>query len=194
MQPSYLSRYFSSNLQISQQDMETILIHYRSRPVEKDRFLLREGEICKHSFFVEKGLLRQFSIDDKGKEHIVMFAPENWFVSERDSVYFNKPSSYYVQAIEDSGIVHIDDHFMHLLAQKAPTFHDFNTRLLHNHIRHLQKRINMLLSAPAEDRYLQFIDMYPDILSRVPQSMVASYLGIAPESLSRVRKQLATKK
>lgn len=194
MSPSYLNRYFSSNLQIGPQDMEEILTNYRSRRVEKDQFLLREGDICHHTFFVEKGLLRQFSIDDKGKEHILVFAPENWFVSERDSVYFNKPSAYYIQALEDSEVVLIDEAFLQQLAQKAPAFHEFNNRLLHNHIRHLQQRVNMLLSAPAEERYLQFINMYPDVLSRVPQAMVASYLGIAPESLSRVRKQLAIRR
>lgn len=173
--------------------MEVLLAGYRSKPVEKDQVLLREGDICHHTFFVEKGLLRQFSIDEKGKEHVIMFAPENWFVSERDSVYFHKPSAYYIQALEDSEIVLIDEKFLAGLAQKTPAFHDFNNRLLHNHIRHLQNRIHMLLSASAEDRYLQFIEMYPDILQRVPQSMVASYLGIAPESLSRVRKQISNR-
>lgn len=98
---------------------------------------------------------------------------------------------YYIQALEDSKLVLIDEKFMHLLAQKIPDFTDFNNKLLHNHIRQLQKRINLLLSANAEERYLQFTEMYPDILLRVPQIMVASYLGITPESLSRVRKELA---
>jgi CRP-like cAMP-binding protein len=80
---------------------------------------------------------------------------------------------------------------MRKLSDKFPSFIDFNNRLLHNHIRHLQKRINLLLSASAEDRYLQFVKMYPDIMLRVPQTMVASFLGITPESLSRVRKELA---
>ncbi|MCB0687946.1 MAG: Crp/Fnr family transcriptional regulator, partial [Saprospiraceae bacterium] len=140
-----------------------------------------------------KGLLRQFAIDEKGKEHIIQFAPENWFVSDRDSVYFKEPSQYFIQTLENSSIVLIDDNFLNNLSQKVPAFVDFNTRLLHNHIRHLQNRINLLLSASAESRYLDFIKIYPDILLRVPQTMVAAYLGITPESLSRVRKNLAQK-
>jgi CRP-like cAMP-binding protein len=87
----------------------------------------------------------------------------------------------------------IDENFVQLLSKKIPNFTDFNNKLLYNHIRHLQNRINLLLSTVAVDRYLKFIKMYPDILLRVPQTMVASYLGITPESLSRVRKDLAHK-
>jgi CRP-like cAMP-binding protein len=103
------------------------------------------------------------------------------------------PSAYYIQALEDSQVVFLDESFIQMLSNKVPNFTDFNNRLLHNHIRHLQNRINLLLSTNAEDRYLQFVKMYPDILLRVPQTMVASYLGITPESLSRVRKELAKK-
>lgn len=82
---------------------------------------------------------------------------------------------------------------MDFLADKIPSFVEFNNKLLHNHIRHLQERIKQLLSATAEERYVDFIEMYPDILQRVSQTMIASYLGITPESLSRVRKELAEK-
>lgn len=185
--------YLTSNLDIDEGEITSILENCTMKTVIKDQFLLRKNEHCKHIFFVESGLLRQFSIDDKGKEHILSFAPENWFITDRESAYFNKPSAYYIQALEDSMVVMIDEDFIHLLSQKFPSFSDFNNRLLHNHIRHLQNRVNSLLSVVAEDRYLQFVKMYPDILLRVPQAMVASYLGITPESLSRVRKELARK-
>ena len=94
---------------------------------------------------------------------------------------------------KDSQVIFLDESFIQMLSNKVPHFTDFNNRLLHNHIRHLQNRINLLLSTNAKDRYLQFVKMYPDILLRVPQTMVASYLGITPESLSRVRKELAKK-
>jgi CRP-like cAMP-binding protein len=161
--------------------------------ITKDEFLLQEGGYCKHTFFVEKGLLRQYSIDDKGKEHIIQFAPENWLVTDRDSVFFAKPSQYYIQAVEDSVVLFIEEKLILELSQKDKSFHEYNNRLLHNHIKNLQKRINMLLGATAQERYLDFTNTYPDILLRVPQIMVASYLGIAPESLSRVRKNLSQK-
>jgi CRP-like cAMP-binding protein len=87
----------------------------------------------------------------------------------------------------------MNDAFISLFKNNV-SYNDFLTRLLHNHVRHLQKRINQLLSATAEERYLSFIEMYPNIMQRVPQAMVAAYLGIAPESLSRVRKELMLKK
>ncbi|WP_229239690.1 Crp/Fnr family transcriptional regulator [Echinicola soli] len=179
---------------IDEREISSIIEKCPVKKIKKGQYLLREKEICKHGFFVEKGLLRQFSVDKKGKEHIISFAPENWIVSDRESAYFNKPSVYFIQALEDSQVTMIDESFIQLLCKKIPEFTDFNTRLLHNHIRHLQKRINLLLSASAEDRYLQFVDTYPDILLRVPQTMVASYLGITPESLSRVRRELVKNK
>lgn len=164
------------------------------KKVKKDEFLLRENENCKYSFFVEKGLLKEYTIDKKGKEHILSFAPEGWIVTDRESVYFNQPAASYIQALENSEVILLDEAFFNLLAKKIPSFVDINNRLLHNHIRHLKKRIKLLLSATAEDRYLAFIKMYPDIVHRVPQTMIASYLGITPESLSRIRKELVNKK
>lgn len=188
-----LKIYLTSNLDVDENEILSIIENCDIKSFKKGQFLLRKNEQCKHTFFVENGLLRQFSIDEKGKEHILSFAPENWFVTDRESSYFNQPSAYYIQALEDSSVVMLNEDFIHLLSERFPTFIDFNNRLLHNHIRHLQNRINLLLSAATEDRYLQFIKMYPDILLRVPQTMVASYLGITPESLSRVRRELAQK-
>ncbi len=161
--------------------------------VKKGEFLLKAGDICRHSFFVESGLLRYYSIDDKGKEHILHFSPEGWFLSDRESLYFNNPSDYFTEALEDSTIVFFEKDFFTSFSEDIHAVAILNERLLQNHIRHLQKRITQLLSATAEERYLDFVTIYPDIMLRVPQWMVASYLGIAPESLSRVRKDLANK-
>lgn len=161
------------------------------RTYKKNSVFLREGEVCKSTIFVEKGLLRSFSINESGKEHIIQFAPENWFMSERSANYFNEPSDFFIDVVEDSEVVLIDPEFFLLASDISPQFRLYNDRLLHNHIRHLQKRVNLLLSASAEKRYLDFIDLYPDLTLRVPQWMIASYLGITPESLSRVRKELA---
>jgi len=186
--------FLTSNLDIEAAEISSILKHCKAKYVKKEEFLLRENELSQNTFFVEKGLLRQFSIDKKGKEHTLHFAPENWFVTDRESAYFNQPSKYYIQALEESEVILIDENLIHDLSCRIPSFSEFNNRLLHNHIRHLENRINLLLSAPAQERYLKFIAMYPDILLRVPQVMVSSYLGITPESLSRVRKTLAQKK
>lgn len=191
MEATNFIKFLSLNLHTEESEISSIVNNCKIKEVKKDEFLLRANEQCKHTFFVEKGLLRQYAIDERGKEHILSFAPKNWFVTDRTSSYFNQPSTYYIQAFEPSRVVLVDEDFIQLLSDKIPSFIEFNNRLLHNHIRHLQKRIDFLLGATAEERYLQFIEMYPDILLRVPQTMVASYLGITPESLSRIRKELA---
>jgi CRP-like cAMP-binding protein len=188
-----LISYLSSNIKIDESEIEKMVVNCEKISVKKGTFLIQKGDVCRHSFFVESGLLRQYSIDKKGKEHIIQFAPENWFMTDRESVYFKQPSQYFIQAQEISNILLIDENFINQLSKKYPSFIAFNNMLLHNHIRNLQKRINQLLSATAEERYLDFIKVYPNLLLRVPQTMIASYLGITPESLSRVRKELALK-
>lgn len=187
-----LTTFLTENAAIDTEILKDIVSRQKRMHVQKSEFLLQEGEICKHSFYVEKGLLRYYSIDEKGKEHIIQFAPEGWFVGDRESMFFNLPSQFFIQALEDSEVVMIDDELICTISKADETFAVFNNNLLHNHIRQLQHRINMLLSATAEERYLDFIKIYPDILLRVPQTLVASYLGITPESLSRVRKDLAS--
>lgn len=193
MSNSNFKSYLTSNLTMEEKDTLSLLESYPIKEVKKDTFLLRQNEHCKNTFFVESGLLRQYAIDSKGKEHTISFAPENWLVTDRESAYFGQPSAYNIQALEDSRVIIMGENFLESLSEKIPSFTEFNNKLLHNHIRHLQNRIKHLLSSSAEERYLEFVAMYPDILLRVPQTMIASYLGITPESLSRVRKELARK-
>ncbi len=189
--PKDFTTYLLHTVGLQKSEAEQLSIPLKRRHYEKGRILLKKGDVCKHSFFVEKGLLRSFMLDEDGKEHVIQFAPENWFIVDRSSVYFNDPSESYIEAIEDTDVVFISEDFMCLAAEVSQKYGRYNDKLLHNHIRQMQKRINLLLGATAEKRYLSFIEMYPDLLLRVPQWMIASYLGITPESLSRVRKELA---
>lgn len=166
---------------------------FNVRNIVKGEYLLKSGEICDSAFFVEKGLLRTYFLSSKGEVNILQFATEGWIAIDRGSLYFQEPSIYYIDAIEDTQIVIIDNHFLDLLTEINPYFGRYNERLIQNHVRHLNNRVRLLLGASAESRYLEFIKLYPDVLLRVPQWMVASYLGITPESLSRVRKALSIK-
>lgn len=188
-----LKTYLTSNLNLDEKEILLIKESCLVKEYKKDEFLLQSNEYCRDILFVEKGLLKQYAIDDKGKEHILHFAPEGWFVTDRESVYFNEPSRYFIQTVEPTRIAFIDNDFIKQLEQSIPKFRDFNNLMLHNQIRVLQQRVMMLMSQTAEERYQQFVSTYPDILLRVPQTMVASYLGITPESLSRVRRELANK-
>ncbi|MBP6311936.1 MAG: Crp/Fnr family transcriptional regulator [Flavobacteriales bacterium] len=174
-------------------DAEFESMAYMLRPVHftKGEVVLEIGAVCAHAFHVTRGLLRVATLDKNGDEHIVQFAPEGWFASDRSSMYFQEPSHLRIDAIEETDAVMVGQDFFDSVASISDVFRKFNTTLLHNHIRHMQDRIALLLGARADERYQKFISLYPDLLLRVPQWMIASYLGITPESLSRVRRDLA---
>lgn len=188
-----LEKYLSDLLNSQEFSLSKCSASYEIRNFKKGQYLLRMGEVCRHNYFVEKGLLRMYSVDDGGKEHVIQFAPENWIISDRSSLYFKEKSAYYIEAVESSEVVLLSPEFFVELKNEFPVAVATNDLLLQKHILNLQKRVNSLLADTAEQRYLDFIQMYPDIMLRVPQWMVASYLGITPESLSRVRKELTKK-
>ncbi|WP_111317016.1 Crp/Fnr family transcriptional regulator [Algoriphagus chordae] len=185
--------YLSEKSDLTDAAIDELLKDVRVEVIQKGDLLLTAGDVCKHAFYTEKGLLRAFTVDESGKEHIIQFAPENWLISDRSSIYFNEPSEFFIEAIEDSKVVFISAEFMGMVSEMSSKFRKANDRALQSHIHQLQQRINQLLGATAEERYLTFIQKYPDLLLRVPLWMIASYLGITPESLSRVRKDLAKK-
>ncbi|MEO1011324.1 MAG: Crp/Fnr family transcriptional regulator [Bacteroidota bacterium] len=144
--------------------------------IKKGQLLQRKGDLHSKVYHVESGLLRSYAIDEKGKEHIYMFAPENWIIG--DSVPPNRPCELFIDAIEDSEILQSEKDVSAIT----------EVHKLINRMEVLQKRIIMLMSAPAMERYEHFITTYPDIVQRVPQKMIASYLGITPEALSAVKR------
>lgn len=190
---SNMTNYLAKVFEVPAERLSLCSVQYETKKVSKGEFLLQYGEVCRNTFFVESGLLRMFSIDKNGKEHIIQFAPENWLIGDRSSLYFSEKSNYYIEAVEDSEVSILQRDFFNNLLEEFPNSIEKNDLVLQKHVKSLQDRINSLLGETAEERYLKFIKMYPDLLLRVPQWMVASYLGITPESLSRVRKELARK-
>lgn len=190
---SNINNYLAKVFEVPAEKVNLCSIQYELKKVGKHEMLLQEGEVCRNTFFVEKGLLRMYSIDKNGKEHVIQFAPENWLIGDRSSLYFNEKSRYYIEAVEDSEVLFLQPDFFSKLIEEFPNTIEKNDLIIQKHVKSLQDRINSLLAETAEERYLKFIKMYPDLLLRVPQWMIASYLGITPESLSRVRKELAKK-
>lgn len=148
----------------------------REIKVKKGQILQRNGELNSKIYFVKSGLLRSFSIDKKGKEHIFMFAPENWTIA--DSINPELPCELFIEALEDSEI----------LVREKNIDNEINTEPLIKRINVLQKRVIMLMSSSAIERYEHFIKTYSGIIQRVPQRMIASYLGVTPETLSATKK------
>ena len=163
----------------------------RTKHYPKGSILLSKGEIARNIFFVEKGLLRFYSIDHKGKEHILQFAQENWWLSDRNSLRNEDPCSYYIDAHEDTDVILVNHDFIIQASEISDPFLEFHERLLQRHIEQLYHRVNLLIGTDAKERYLEFIRNYPLLPQRVPQWMIASYLGITPEGLSRIRKEIA---
>jgi CRP-like cAMP-binding protein len=186
-------KYISDKIRITDQQFEEVTSTLVSREVKKEALLLKQGDVCSQVFFTSKGLLRAYTLDNAEKEHIIQFGPEGSWVADRNSFYFNQPSMFFIDAVEDSEVIYIGHEFYTKAEKLIPDFNDFNVMALHNSIRFMQRRINLLLGATAEQRYLDFIELYPNLTLRVPQWMIASYLGITPESLSRVRKELASR-
>ena len=155
----------------------------KSITVKKGQIIQRSGELNTKAFMVESGLLRCYAIDHKGKEHIYMFASENWIIA--DTCEINVPCDLFIDAIEDSIVI---------VEEKDISIQNSNLKSLFNRLSVLQKRIIMLMSSSALERYEHFLETYPDIIQRVPQKMIASYLGITPEALSRVRKEISLRK
>lgn len=185
--------YLQKKVAITDEQFSLISDKLKIKSFEKNEMILMKGEVSSHVYFVLDGLLRSYSIDSKGKTHIIQFAPEQWWLSERNGLLFNEESDFFLDAIEPTKAVVMPKDFINEAARIVPCMNDLNSTMLNNAIRFMQKRINMLLSATAEERYLNFIHLYPNLTLRVPQWMIASYLGITPESLSRVRKDLAHK-
>jgi CRP-like cAMP-binding protein len=165
-----------------------------SKKLRKKQYLLQEGDVAKYSAFVEKGALRSYTIDDKGSEHIIQFAIEGWWISDIYSFLTGEPSTYNIEALEDCELLTLTKAAQEELVEKVPKFERYLRILMQGAYIALQRRMTGTLVYTAEEKYLSLTKAYPDIIQRVPQHMIASYLGVTPETLSRIRRQMATRK
>ena len=188
-----LQAYFERNGTLASEEINFMRSVVLPKHLKKGEFLIREGEVPRHGAFVCKGFLRSYFVDNKGKEHVVQFAPENWWISARPGVVQNA-ASVFIDAIEDSDIFLVD-HAAHIsLMQRVPLYASSFLAGIQKRGEAKEQRIVHSLAATAEERYNDFIKTYPSIAQRVPQHMLASYLGITPETVSRIRRKALTKK
>lgn len=157
------------------------------RTVRAGEFLQRAGEPARFGMFVTRGCLRSYVIDGKGVERIVQFAPEEWWLSDAESMSTGEASQYFVDAIEESEVLLLSLAGHQQLIEQVPGYATSLRTGLQRHAAAKDKRIVTTLTRSAEERYQEFLDTYPSIALRVPQWMLASYLGISPETVSRIR-------
>lgn len=187
-----LLRNIRQKITLTNQEEELLKTFFIPKKLRKKQYLLQEGEVCQYAAFVEKGALRSYTIDKKGNEHILEFATENWWISDLFSFYSGEPSIYMIDALEDSELLLIRKERYEEMMQAIPSMERYFRLLLQNHLIATQRRLNDKLSLPAEELYIKLIETCNSIPQRVPQHMIASFLGITRETLSRIRKQLST--
>jgi CRP-like cAMP-binding protein len=161
------------------------------KSIKKGEILQRAGEQQPKAYLVTHGLLRVYMIDEKGKEHVFMFAPEDWIAGDIGAIVNEDSSQLFIDAIEDSEIEIIQSRFPEDVAHLGVDFYVSELKRSFKRVAVLQKRVLMLLSNSALTRYQDFVETYPNIVERVPQKMIASYLGVTPEALSKIRSEWA---
>jgi CRP-like cAMP-binding protein len=159
------------------------------KSLHKRQFLLQAGEVWAYNAFVTSGCLRTYTIDAKGAEHIMNFAVENWWIGDRQSLTSGQPSTYNIDAVEESTVLLIKHEDFEQLRHGMPTLNELVNSVLHNSFLASQNRIHASISYSAEEKYRDFMRKYPTLVTRIPQHMVASYLGMTTETLSRVRRK-----
>jgi CRP-like cAMP-binding protein len=183
----------SKYIQLEDDEFNYFTSLLKTKRLRKKQFLLEEGEVCRFECFVNSGCLRQYHLDGNGQEHIIQFAITDWWVADQYSFLTGLPSKYFIDALVDSQVLLIEKSSLEKLYIEVPKFERFFRIAFQNSYVALQRRILANISQTAEERYLHFSKNYPEIEQKVPQHQIASYLGIKPESLSRLRKQLSGK-
>jgi CRP-like cAMP-binding protein len=181
----------SRHVSLSVEEQKIFTSKLKLRKFRKKQYVLQAGDVCRFENFVTKGLLRAYSVDESGGEHIVMFGMEEWWISDLYSFLTELPSTLHIDALEDSEILSIEKPDLNNLYEELPKFERVMRILFQNAFVAQQRRILSSLHETAETRYVDFVKGYPALEQRIPQTQIASFLGMTPETLSRVRKQLA---
>ncbi|SHH91973.1 cAMP-binding domain of CRP or a regulatory subunit of cAMP-dependent protein kinases [Flavobacterium sp. CF108] len=185
-----LIRFFNQFFPLNDKEQEEIIRLFSKRAIRRKGYLLQEGDICRHYFFIVSGCFKMFAVDPAGKEHNLQFSVENDWISDLQSFYEQKPSRLYIEALEPSVVLQIQhDDLLYLFIN----YHKFdrNFRIItEQKYMDFQNRILQNISSTAEERYVSFVKQYPGLFNRVPNTQIASYLGITPEFLSKIRKKI----
>lgn len=186
--------YFEQLIALNKEEKALVTKFFEPRLFRKRQYALQEGDVCNQLFFIVRGCLRMYKIDEQGTIHILQLAAENNWISDLGSFYSETTSALNIDALEDTMVLRI--HHDHLLAlyTEAPKFHRIFRVLIENSYISLQKRLLLTISSTAEDRYRYFLDTYPYLVNRLSQTQIASFLGITPEFLSRLRNKMSKAK
>lgn len=182
-----LSAYIRRYIEISEAEDVVFQSFLKTKSFKKKEYLLKGGQICKSRYFIKKGCLRLFYIDPKGNEQIIHFGIENWWITDYDSLINKQPSKIYIQALEDTEVLILEESVFESLMQKIPQTERLFRKIMEKSYVALQRRFEYSLSLSGEDFYETFIAANSSFAQRIPQYMLASYLGFTPEFVSKLR-------
>lgn len=181
---------FAMHINLDDDDIARVTAVLAEMHVKKNRPLLRAGEICRNIYFVDEGCLRMYHTDNAGYDHTILFAPENWWAVDIASFSRQKPAFYSLMALEDTHLFYLSYSALEDLYKTTPKFERFFRILTQNGFDMYQERITSALSLTAEERYATFRKLYPNLETRIAQKHIASYIGITPVFLSKLRQRL----
>ncbi|MDX1636596.1 MAG: Crp/Fnr family transcriptional regulator [Balneolaceae bacterium] len=187
-----LLSHVEESVELNGEDRRLIRSYFKTRQLEKKESLLFKGDVSREMRFIADGCLRCYNIDPKGEEHILHFGIEGWWINDLYSYLTQTPAKFFIQALEDSTLLQVDRSDLELLLDKSPALERFFRIKIQNAYVVLQERTIHAMSKTAKERYEDFRTRYPSIERRVPQYMIASYLGITPEFLSTIRNELSS--
>jgi len=184
---------FKNYLPLNGEEIKLLAERVTQREIKRRQMILQEGFVCKYYTFVEKGCFKMYGVDEKGNEHNISFAAENDWIADLGSFYSEKPSKLFIEAIEPSVILQIEKQDLLFLFVNVPKF-DRNFRvIIEEKFIELQNRLLQNFSSNANQRYADFLEQYPQLALRLPNTQIASYLGITPEFLSKIRGEKSLK-
>lgn len=185
---------FNKLVSLTEQDEELIRQYLKFKKLRRRQYILQEGDVCRAFAFINVGIMRQYYIDEQGNENIIQFALENCSMGDLYSFLTGEPSQYNIDTLEDCDVVLIDKTAHDELTEKMPKFERFSRLQMSSAYIGLQRRLTAMISLTVEERYELFLKDFPNIVQRVPQHMIASYMGLTPETLSRARKRAAIRR
>lgn len=189
-----LFKHIQEKVSLTEREKELIKSFFIEKELRKKQYLLQEGDTCKYLSFVASGILRTYNVDLKGDEHMSIFGWEGWWLSDFNSFLTGEKAVFNIDAIEDAKLFMISLPNYEALTLAVPIMDRYFRILYQNSLVTKEKRLMSSISHTAEEKYVQLVNSNPEMIARIPQNLVASYLGIAPETLSRIKKKLVLRK
>ncbi|WP_312076741.1 Crp/Fnr family transcriptional regulator [Chryseobacterium sp.] len=189
-----LFSHIQNKVDLSDEEKTELQSFFISKKLRKKQYLLQEGEICKYISFVSKGLLKSYFVDEKANEHINMFAFEGWWISDFNSFIHQEKAVLNIEAIEETELLMITYEDYENMMLKIPVMDRYFRILYQNSLVTKDYRLIVSNSFTAEEKYIQFAKKNPEVIQRIPHSLIASYLGLAPETVSRIRRKISLQK